>query len=533
MEDEYDSDEMEYGSSVGESGESGSDDSEDDLAVVDPPTWSSYTLGMKNIPFTKENKLLVPIPGDKPIDWFRLLLDDVLLDSICTFTNSYALNVYYGNNTTPNSRICKWKDLTVQELLTFIGILIHMGTFQLSRIQDYWKKHRLFNIPSFREYMSRDRFLIILRCLYFTHCRPTNNEQASTSTRPAPSPTEKIDEVVHHFNTKMINIYYPSKELSIDESMVLWRGRLRFRQYIKNKRHKYGVKFYSVNEPEGLAMAFKIYAGSSDITSGSGHTDKVVLLLMNRFLGNGHSLFMDNYYNSFSLASKLLANNTYCTGTLRKARKYNPPEVTTKKLGVGQTVCKYAEGVVIGKWKDKREVLYISTQFENEMVTCANRFGVETQKPLPIVQYNAHMKGTDRHDQLLSYYPFEKKSLRWYKKIFVHILHMILINSHLLFNMHSVEDGRKKMSLYNFRLMVIEELLPAKPAAEVLSPGNRRPEHKLVKNDETCPKGFTKRKTCRVCYKEGRKYKQSIFICSACPGKPGLCAVECFTKFHK
>lgn len=33
---------------------------------------------------------------------------------------------------------------------------------------------------------------------------------------------------------------------------VLWRGRLRFRQYIKGKRHKYGVKLYTLTEHQGF-----------------------------------------------------------------------------------------------------------------------------------------------------------------------------------------------------------------------------------------------------------------------------------------
>lgn len=38
--------------------------------------------------------------------------------------------------------------------------------------------------------------------------------------------------------------YYPSKELAIDESLILWKGRLSFRQYLKGKAHQYGIKLY-------------------------------------------------------------------------------------------------------------------------------------------------------------------------------------------------------------------------------------------------------------------------------------------------
>jgi hypothetical protein len=87
------------------------------------------------------------------------------------------------------------------------------------------------------------------------------------------------------------------KELSLDKSMILCRGCLFFRQYIKNKKHKYGMKLYMLTEPDGLVLRLHLYGGSADITSGKGHTEKVVLHLLKDFLAKGHSVYMDNYYN--------------------------------------------------------------------------------------------------------------------------------------------------------------------------------------------------------------------------------------------
>ena len=39
-----------------------------------------------------------------------------------------------------------------------------------------------------------------------------------------------------HLNDTMKEIYVPDKDLSLDESMMLWRGRLVFWQYIKSKK---------------------------------------------------------------------------------------------------------------------------------------------------------------------------------------------------------------------------------------------------------------------------------------------------------
>lgn len=128
----------------------------------------------------------------------------------------------------------------------------------------------------------------------------------------------------------MLHIYYPQKELSLE---VLWRRRLLFRQYIKGKRHKYGIKLYTLTEHQGLILPFLVYAGSADPdVGGKGHTEKVVLKLMREKLDAGHAVYMGNFYNSYSLAAKLLAKKTYCTGTLRSDRKHIPPEIKSTVL---------------------------------------------------------------------------------------------------------------------------------------------------------------------------------------------------------
>lgn len=47
---------------------------------------------------------------------------------------------------------------------------------------------------------------------------------------------------------------------------------------------------------------------------------------MSEKLNNGHSIYMDNFYDSIDLAQQLLQKKTYCTGTLRSNRR-NVPNV--------------------------------------------------------------------------------------------------------------------------------------------------------------------------------------------------------------
>uniref|UniRef100_A0A1B6GV44 PiggyBac transposable element-derived protein domain-containing protein n=1 Tax=Cuerna arida TaxID=1464854 RepID=A0A1B6GV44_9HEMI len=67
-----------------------SSDAEDDFDF-DPAVWSNVSAaGMRDIPFTGDNKLLIPVPGNnEPIDWFNFFIDLVFLKNICRFTNKY------------------------------------------------------------------------------------------------------------------------------------------------------------------------------------------------------------------------------------------------------------------------------------------------------------------------------------------------------------------------------------------------------------------------------------------------------------
>lgn len=42
------------------------------------------------------------------------------------------------------------------------------------------------------------------------------------------------------------------------------------------------------------------------------------------------------------------------------------------KLKKDETVARYSHGMVIGKWRDKGEVAYISTELKNNMVISTN-----------------------------------------------------------------------------------------------------------------------------------------------------------------
>nr|CAH7757264.1 unnamed protein product [Callosobruchus chinensis] len=115
--------------------------------------------------------------------------------------------------------------------------------------------------------------------------------------------------------------------------MVPWRGRLLFKQYIPGKKHKYGVKLFKICNPKGFTWKIQIYSGKSqDGKTQTGLGERVVMYLCEGLLGEGRTLYTDNFYTSITLAQTLLNRNTHLVGTLRKNRKNLPKSVSTKTL---------------------------------------------------------------------------------------------------------------------------------------------------------------------------------------------------------
>nr|CAI5866515.1 unnamed protein product [Callosobruchus analis] len=125
-----------------------------------------------------------------PIDFFNLFLNDNFFELVLECTNNYAVQIL-SQTTSDKSRITNWKDVTEEEFRIFLGLLFHLGTIKMNRINDYWKTHYLFSLPAFSRYMSRNRFLLILRASHFCDNSAQQNGLS------------KISPLMNFFNSRM------------------------------------------------------------------------------------------------------------------------------------------------------------------------------------------------------------------------------------------------------------------------------------------------------------------------------------------
>lgn len=108
---------------------------------------------MKTFIFNQPSGLKISLPGNEPIDYFRVIIDNCFLQSIVKETNLNAVEIFLSSGGFENSRISNWKDLTLSEFNVFLGLLFHTGIVKMPQLQQYWKTDELFK-TCFGKYMS-------------------------------------------------------------------------------------------------------------------------------------------------------------------------------------------------------------------------------------------------------------------------------------------------------------------------------------------------------------------------------------------
>ncbi|KAJ8896175.1 hypothetical protein PR048_001518 [Dryococelus australis] len=184
------------------------------------------------------------------------------------------------------------------------------------------------------------------------------------------------------------------------------------KRYIPYKAHKYGVKAFKLCCAKGYTWNVMMYAGQEKYGRQSVPIN-VVLKLANDLLGADRIIVTDNYYTSLELAITLRDHQTHLIGTLRKNRKGIRKEVVDKKK------LKRGKNYVL-KWKDKREVLMLSTKHSQESVPVQRKTGVVT-KPKIILDYSEGEGHIDLSEQITFYVYSLKKTLRCHKNIAIEL----------------------------------------------------------------------------------------------------------------
>lgn len=167
--------------------------------------------------------------------------------------------------------------------------------------------------------------------------------------------------------------------------------------------------------------------------------------------------------------------------------------------------------------------------------------GCHEKRPIPyptiIDDYNQYMGGVDLTDQNLSYYSMtNKKTLKWWKKVFWRFIDICIINSWIIFRHNNPQSPIKTQQVFRLKLIeeLVQQLLDLKASTNcppyLCSRVSVSTEKRLIGKHFAYKN--TKQGRCRVCSqkKNGKKDTKTQNYCQKCG--IFLCIGQCFEDFH-
>lgn len=187
------------------------------------------------------------------------------------------------------------------------------------------------------------------------------------------------------------------------------------------------------------------------------------------------------------------------------------------------------------RWLDRRDVYMLTTCFSDKML-CNGKTDYENKnirKPECIIKYNESMGSVDKTDMLLSSVECVHKTVKWYKKVYFHLIDISLLNAYSAYK----QVTGKHPALADFQLELIRQTI------DRYSSKVKKPKLYPIKIDEllqtkkmhfisevpTTEQGKVRRK-CALC-SLNKKRKDTKYLCNECG--VGLCPVPCFEIYHK
>ena len=174
-------------------------------------------------------------------------------------TNLYAQQYLDANELGHRSRVHDWKKAphNLAELKKFLALIIVMGIVQLPNIEQAWSTKWPDASSSFSSIMKRDRFSLILRFLHLS-----DSSKYIPKGQPGYDPLYKIRPFVDPLLKNFQSAYNLGREVSIHESMIGFKGRLHFIQYMPDKPTKWGMKaFVLADSKNGYSYNWRLYTG--------------------------------------------------------------------------------------------------------------------------------------------------------------------------------------------------------------------------------------------------------------------------------
>nr|CAI5836442.1 unnamed protein product [Callosobruchus analis] len=425
-----------------------------------------------------------------PLQAWQLLFTDEILEVILKHTNAKITELsakYHSENVTYVNH------LSMSELKAFLGLNILAGVFKSGRedADSLWATDGTGR-DIFRATMTLKRFLFLLCAIRFDDPDSRADRIASGDTAAA------VSEVFKSFIKNCSTNYTCSEFATVDEMLVPFRGKCKFRMYMKSKPAKYGLKIMCLCDARThyLINAF-IYTGKNVLRRNPKKLSIPtldVLDLVSPIENTNRNITGDNWFTSNELVSELKSRGLTYVGTMRKNERDVPPQFQPNKSRTAQSSIFGFTGdrtLVSFVPKRNRSVILLSSMHHTDLVN------KESNKPEINEFYNSTKSAAKPEDKMT-------------RKKFNVLLRKALIQEHLQERL-SLNISREMKNIIRKVLGIAEQNQP--DATDLQPPPAKRMRCVL------CPRSKDRKTpmTCSKCRKPiCKQHAQQRFVCNAC-----------------
>ena len=189
----------------------------------------------------------------------------------------------------------------------------------------------------------------------------------------------KVWPLVDHLVSKFKSTYIPEKEISVDKELLLWKGRLVFKQYIPLKLARFWIKIFS-KEPDR-------HVAHRQLLNRLGLSGIIIPRLMENLLDKGYHV----YVCSEALFTYLSEHDTAACGTARKNQLKLLATFKTPNLPKGEHRFYSHENILAVRFNDKKEVFFLSTTHKANVINTRKWHGNVVRKLQLVHDYNKYM----------------------------------------------------------------------------------------------------------------------------------------------
>jgi hypothetical protein len=386
-----------------------------------PPNAPNVRASRWPPPFQPKRGIKVKMKADaSPLDFFQLYISDKEFSLFAKESMRYAkdhLNLELSTD--------------ANEMKRFIGVCVMCGVSPSPKLSMHWS----FPTQNTEIAMAMpfDRFELLLRCFHLN-----DNNKAKPHGHKNFDKLFKVRPFLDRVTKKLTDVYQPSREITLDETMISTKSRIDFLVFLKGKPHPWGIKVVAVCEAStGYLCHPLIFTGKKHM---SVSTVELSWNALSPFLDKHHVVVCDRFYTSVVLFERLLQRSTYAVGTILPSRAKFPSSLPdlASDLRRGESVSLVRDQrFVATAWHDSKVVFGLSTAHSahDNAVVSRRRKGDSTlilHCPDLLAFYNETKSGVDRFNAMMAAYHCGIESHRWWLYVFFYLLEVVIINSFIL-----------------------------------------------------------------------------------------------------